>query len=63
MRDFGAALGLVFAIEGMLMAAFTESMRARMASVAREDPRWLRAVGLGAAVLGVAMVWAARDLL
>jgi hypothetical protein len=63
MRDFGAALGLVFAIEGMLMAAFTESMRARMASVAREDPRRLRALGLAAAIVGVAIVWAARDLL
>jgi len=61
MRDFGAALGLVFAIEGMLMAAFTESMRARMASAARQEPRRLKAVGLAAAILGVAIVWAARD--
>ena len=52
MRDFGAALGLVFAIEGMLMAAFTESMRARMASVAREDPRRLRVVGARRARIG-----------
>ena len=27
MRDFGAAIGLVFAIEGLLMAGFTDSMR------------------------------------
>ena len=63
MRDFGAALGLVFAIEGLLMAGFTHSVQRRMAAVAREDPTRLRGVGLGAAVLGVAIVWASRALL
>jgi uncharacterized protein len=64
MRDFGAAIGLVFAIEGLLMAGFTERMRKRMAAAAaREDPDKLRGVGLGAALLGVAMVWASRSLL
>ena len=42
MRDFAAAVGLVFAIEGLLMAGFTESMRKRMALAAREDPAELR---------------------
>ena len=37
MRDFGAAIGLVFAIEGLLMAGFTETMRKRMARCARLD--------------------------
>ncbi len=63
MRDLGAAIGLVFAIEGMLMAGFTEGMRKRMAAAAREDPMRLRGVGLGAAVVGVAIVWASRSLL
>jgi uncharacterized protein len=63
MRDFGAAIGLVFAIEGLLMAGFTESMRKRMATAAREDPNKLRGVGLGAALFGVAIVWASRSLL
>ena len=63
MRDFGAAIGLVFAIEGLLLAGFTESMRRRMAEVARQNPGRLRGVGLGAAVLGVAIVWIARTLL
>jgi uncharacterized protein len=63
MRDFGAAIGLVFAIEGLLMAGFTESMRKRMAAAAREDPMKLRGVGLVAAVLGVGIVWASRALL
>ena len=38
MRDFGAAIGLVFAIEGLLLAGFTDTMRSRMAEVARLDP-------------------------
>jgi uncharacterized protein YjeT (DUF2065 family) len=63
MRDFAAAIGLVFAIEGLLMAGFTEQMRKRMAAAAREDPTRLRSVGLGAAVVGVAIVWASRALL
>jgi len=62
MRDFAAALGLVFAIEGLLLAGFTEAMRKRMAAAAREDPRKLRWLGLGAAALGVAIVWAARRM-
>ncbi len=44
------------------MAGFTEQMRKRMAAAAREDPRRLRGVGLGAALLGVAIVWASRSL-
>jgi uncharacterized protein len=63
MRDFGAAVGLVFAIEGLLMAGFTNSMRKRMAIAAREDPTKLRGLGLGAALFGVAIVWASRTLL
>ncbi|HTR13173.1 MAG TPA: DUF2065 domain-containing protein [Roseiarcus sp.] len=63
MRDFGAAIGLVFAIEGLLMAGFTDAMRRRMAAAAREDPGKLRGVGLGAAVVGVAIVWVSRALL
>jgi len=62
MRDFGAALGLVFAIEGLLLAAFTNAMRRRMAEVARQDAKRLRWFGLGAAAFGVVVVWAARSL-
>jgi len=45
------------------MAGFAESMRKRMAAVAREDPNRLRGMGLGAALIGVAIVWASRSLL
>jgi hypothetical protein len=62
MHDFGAAIGLVFAIEGLLLAGFTDAMRKRMAEVARMDARRLRWFGLGAAAVGVLIVWAARTL-
>ncbi len=60
MHDFGSALGLMLAIEGLAMAAFTEPMRKRMADVARVEARHLRWIGVAAAALGVAVVWAAR---
>ncbi len=60
MRDFAAAIGLVFAIEGMLMAGFTEQMRKRMAA----PPARTRARFAGSAsarpLVGVAIVWASR---
>jgi uncharacterized protein YjeT (DUF2065 family) len=63
MCDFSVAIGSVLAIEGMLMVGFTNSMRTRMAIAAREDPSKLRGIGLGAAFLGVGIVWASRSLL
>jgi uncharacterized protein YjeT (DUF2065 family) len=63
MRDFGAALGLLFAIEGLLIAAFTDPMRRRMAEVARLESSRLRWLGIGAAAFGVLVVWVARSLI
>ena len=63
MRDFSAAIGLVFAIEGLLLAGFTETMRQRMAQAAQTDSKRLRIMGLAAAAIGVAIVWAARRIL
>lgn len=60
MRDFGSALGLMLAIEGLAIAAFTEPMRKRMAEVSRVELRRLRWIGIGAAAIGVAVVWAVR---
>jgi uncharacterized protein len=60
MRDLGSALGLMLAIEGLAMAAFTEPMRKRMAEVSRVEARRLRWIGVGAAAVGVAVVWAVR---
>jgi len=61
MREFIAAIGLFVAIEGILMAGFTETMKRRMADVAKQDPHRLRSIGLAAAVFGVLIVWAARS--
>ena len=61
MRDFFAALGLVFAIEGLLMAGFTSTMKQRMSEIAKLEPNLLRGFGLGAAVFGVLVVWAVRS--
>jgi uncharacterized protein YjeT (DUF2065 family) len=63
MRDFGSALGLMLAIEGLAIAAFTEPMRKRMAEMSRFEARRLRWIGIGAAAIGVAVVWAARTAL
>jgi uncharacterized protein len=63
MRDLGAAIGLVLAIEGLLMAGVTGSRRRRMAIAARGNPAQLPGVGLGAALPGVRIVWPSRWLL
>ncbi len=63
MHDFGSALGLMLAIEGLAMAAFTEPMKKRMAEVSRLEARQLRWIGVFAAALGVALVWGARAFL
>ena len=62
MHDFGSALGLMLAIEGLAMATFTEPMRKRMAEVSRLEARRLRWMGVLAAALGVGLVWAVRML-
>ena len=62
MRDFGSALGLMLALEGLMIAAFTDQTRKRMAEISRVEARRLRWIGIGAAAVGVAVVWAARTL-
>ncbi len=60
MADFAAALGLLLVIEGVLYAAFPEGMK-RMVRVALDMPAsTMRASGLGAAVLGLVIVWLVR---
>jgi len=61
MRDFGSALGLMLAIEGLVIAAFTDQTRKRMAEMSRVEARRLRWIGIGAAAVGVVVVWAARS--
>jgi uncharacterized protein len=60
--DFLTALGLVFAIEGLLFAAFPGAMRRAMAAVALSPETFLRYSGLASAAIGVAIVFVVRLL-
>jgi uncharacterized protein YjeT (DUF2065 family) len=60
MEDFGAAIGLVLVLEGALYALFPVGMQKLILQVSTQPPATLRAAGLAAAVVGVAIVWALR---
>jgi len=60
MTDFLAALGLVFVIEGLIFAAFPAQAKKAMESVLETPDTTLRLIGLGAAVIGLAVVWLVR---
>ncbi len=60
MKDFLVALGLVFAIEGLVFAAFPAHLKRAMESVMRTPDHWLRIVGITSAVLGVILIWLIR---
>jgi uncharacterized protein YjeT (DUF2065 family) len=60
MSDFVVALGLVFAIEGIVFAAFPATAKRAMASVIETPDGALRLVGLLSALLGVVLVWLVR---
>jgi uncharacterized protein len=60
MRDFGAALGLVLVLEGLVWAAFPNGMRQAMAQALEAAPATLRTLGLGAAVVGLLLIWVVR---
>jgi uncharacterized protein YjeT (DUF2065 family) len=63
MRDLVAALGLAVAIEGLVFASFPDAVKRAMMDAAQSPRERMRLVGLGSAVLGVAVVWAARRFL
>ena len=60
MTDFIAAIGLVLVIEGLAFAAFPGVTKRAMALFLETPEAQLRTVGVVSAVLGVAIVWAAR---
>jgi uncharacterized protein YjeT (DUF2065 family) len=60
MSDFLAALGLVFVIEGLVFAAFPTQAKRAMMSVLETPETTLRMIGLGAALIGLVVVWLAR---
>ena len=54
------AIGLVFVIEGLILALAPGHLRGILELVAQLPPEQLRNSGLIAATIGVAIVWAAR---
>ncbi|RDJ27136.1 DUF2065 domain-containing protein [Bosea caraganae] len=60
MWDFIAALGLVFAIEGILFASIPNLAKDALRSASETPVETMRLIGLGSAVLGVLLVWLVR---
>jgi uncharacterized protein YjeT (DUF2065 family) len=56
-----AALGLALAVEGILFAAFPDGVRKAMYEAAHTPSDRMRVTGLISAVLGVVIVWIARQ--
>jgi uncharacterized protein YjeT (DUF2065 family) len=52
--------GLVFAIEGLLFAAFPEIAKRAMSHVLDTPDTSLRLIGVASAVIGVFVVWLVR---
>jgi uncharacterized protein YjeT (DUF2065 family) len=62
MFDLIAALGLALAVEGILFAAFPEGVRRAMYEAAHTPSDRMRVVGIISAVVGVVIIWLARQL-
>jgi len=60
MRDFAAALGLVFALEGLVMLAAPGPFGRALARLSQAPPERLRMTGLYSAMAGVFLVWFVR---
>ncbi len=60
MSDLITALGIALTIEGALYALFPEGMKRMMHQALALPSSVLRTAGLGAAVVGVGIVWLIR---
>jgi uncharacterized protein YjeT (DUF2065 family) len=60
MSDFLAALGLFFAMEGLLLAAFPGGAKRAMESVMQVPDGPLRIAGIVSALVGVLIVYLVR---
>ena len=60
MSDFLAAIGLVFAIEGLMFAAFPLGTKRAIAAALTLPDGQLRIVGIVSAAIGVVIVWLVR---
>jgi uncharacterized protein YjeT (DUF2065 family) len=61
MTDFLVALGLVFAIEGLLFASIPEIAKEALRSASETPAERMRLIGIVSAVVGVGLVWLARS--
>jgi uncharacterized protein len=60
MSDFLVALGLFFAIEGLVFAAFPGAARRAVAAVMESPDALLRGVGILSAFIGLMIIWLVR---
>jgi len=60
MRDFATAVALILVIEGILYALMPQTMKQLAMRTVSTPAQALRAAGLIAACLGVALVWVLR---
>jgi uncharacterized protein len=60
MADLLSAIGLVLVIEGALYALFPEAVKRMMVLMSGQPSALLRAAGVGAAAVGVIVVWLVR---
>jgi uncharacterized protein YjeT (DUF2065 family) len=60
MSDLLVALGLVFALEGLVLAAFPVAAKQAMANVLETPEGTLRIIGAASAALGLVLVWLVR---
>ena len=60
MSDFLAAIGLFFAIEGLVLAAFPAGAKRAMAAALESPDHRLRIGGIVSAAIGVVIVWLVR---
>ena len=60
MTVFLTALGLAIVIEGVCYALFPDAMKKMMQHVLAQPTSTLRAFGIGAAAVGVVIVWLVR---
>jgi len=60
LAEFLTALALVLVIEGVIYALFPDAMKRAMLRLMDAPSGTLRAAGLGAAVIGVFLVWLLR---
>lgn len=58
--DFLTAVGLVFVIEGVLLAVIPEALRRMVAAVVTQPIDALRIGGVASALIGLLIVWLAR---